>query len=323
LKYFPNITNRIIFTYKYIYMPAAFIKPPFLVPGDEVAIVSPSYTPDSSNLENGIRYLGSLGLKVRTGRSVTATMGPFAGPDSDRLSDLNDMIGHHGIKAIFASRGGYGLSRIIDSVNFDGFRRHPKWIIGYSDITVLHLWVNNVLRVMTLHAEMPVNYANRAKSAETFDTLRRALFGERLTVSWQGESLRGRDVTGVVAGGNLSLLYSLTGTAAFPSLKGKILFIEDIGEKIYHIDRMMFSLRLAGALEGLAALVVGGMNEIEDTRIPMGMSPSEIIGKAVEKYDFPVFFGFPAGHTDDNRALIMGSRASITCGEGLYSMDFA
>ena len=303
-------------------MPSSLIKPPFLAPGDLVGIVSPAYTPNSQKVDAGIRYLESSGLRVKTGKSLLASHGPFAGDDSARIADLNGMIADREVKAIFASRGGYGVSRIIDSARFSMLKRSPKWIVGYSDITVMHLWLNNITGIASLHAEMPVNYGNAAKTGETLQTLKDALFGNRLEIKWEGESLRTSEARGVVTGGNLSLLYSMAGSKAFPSLRGKILFIEDIGEKIYHLDRMMVALKLSGALKGLSALVVGGLNEMEDTSVPWRMTPEETVAAAVKGFDFPVYFNFPAGHINDNRAVFMGLEAVLRPGKGVYTLQY-
>lgn len=303
-------------------MTSGKIQPPFLKKGDEVAIISPSFCIDEVVLRGAVDVLENWGLKVRLGKNALKKDGPFAGSDADRLHDMQEMTDDPGISAVLCSRGGYGLSRIIDKINFSSLKRNPKWFSGFSDVTILHMWLNEVCGIMSIHGEMPLNFNNKDKTEEAVQSLRRALFGELNNHTWSGVFYRPANVRGEVTGGNLSLLFSLTGTKAHPVTKGRILFLEDVGEYYYNIDRMLTSMRLSGMLEGLAAMVVGGFTRMCDGKIPWGRSIEDTILGIVRDYGYPVLFGFPSGHMPDNRALYIGKQAEIRIDNSLADLRF-
>jgi muramoyltetrapeptide carboxypeptidase len=291
------------------------IQPPFLKEGDNVAIISPSYCIDEKLLFEAKEFLERWGLKVHIGRNASKRSGPFAGSDEERLSDLQEMTNNIDIKAVLCSRGGYGLSRIIDKADFSVLKKSPKWYSGFSDITVLHMWLNEVWGMMSIHGDMPLNFNNTEKRGNNFLTLKKALFGEQIEHKWKGNFFNSRNVSGEVTGGNLSMIYSLTGTKADISTRGKILIIEEVREYYYHLDRMLISLKLSGKLKDLSALVVGGMTKIRDSTIPWGKDVEETILEIVKEFNYPVLFNFPAGHIADNRAFYIGKEAKIEFSE--------
>ncbi len=280
------------------------ITPPYLKKGDRVAIVCPAKKLPQP-MDDAVALLGSWGLKVVLGDTVTASHHQFAGTDEQRAHDMQRFIDDDSIKAIFAARGGYGTVRMIDKVNFDRLRRNPKWIIGFSDITVLHSHIQHNFDVVTLHGQMPINIPDA--TGTSLETLRKALFGEGLHYEIPAHPLdRTGNTAGVLTGGNLAILVSMLGSVSDVDYDGKILFIEDVGEYLYNIDRLMYTLDRAGKLNSLAGLIVGGFTDLKDNDIPFGQTAYEIIKAIVDKYPYPVCFDFPAGHVTNNCALLIG-----------------
>ncbi len=292
------------------------ISPPYLQKGDRIAIVSPARKIRPQEVENAVKAFESWGLEVIQGEHLFSSDRQFAGSDEQRTADFQHMLDDPSIKAIMASRGGYGTVRIVDKLNFDKFVENPKWIIGYSDITVLHSHINRHFGIETMHAVMPVNFKGHCERNPSVTSLKKALYGKDLLYKFPaGDYCRKGDCEAQLVGGNLSILYSLTNTSSDISTIGKILFLEDIDEYLYHIDRMMMNLKRSGKLENLAGLVVGGMTGMRDNEVPYDRTANEIIAEAVEDYDYPVCYNFPAGHLDDNRALILGRNVKMRVGE--------
>ena len=285
------------------------ISPNYLKEGATVAIVSTARKISKKELIPAITILKKWGLKVVLGKSIEAEEHQFAGNDKLRTSDFQAMLDHPGIDAVWCARGGYGTVRIIDQLDFSNFKKHPKWIIGYSDVTVLHSHIHQ-LGIETLHAQMPVSI--ETKPEVTINSIKATLFGEQYGIKIPSEKNNSTGkASGQLIGGNLSILYSLCGSPSALKTKGKILFIEDLDEYLYHIDRMLQNLKRNGTFDELEGIIVGGMTQLHDNEIPFGKSAEEIILSICLDYNFPIAFNFPAGHVEDNRALIMGREVSL------------
>ena len=285
------------------------IRPNYLQKGDTVAIVSTARKVSKKELIPALAILKNWKLNVVIGNSIEAEEHQFAGNDKLRASDFQEMLDNPKIKAIWCARGGYGSVRMVDLLDFSNFKNNPKWIIGYSDVTVLHSHLHQ-LGFETLHAQMPVSI--ETKTAACIQSLKNSLFGKNtnITIPSEASNVAG-NAKGVVVGGNLSMLYSLCGSSSSISTKGKILFIEDLDEYLYHIDRMLQNLKRNGMLDQLEGLIIGGMTKMNDNDIPFGQSAEEIILSICDDYNYPIVFNFPAGHLDDNRALILGRKAEL------------
>lgn len=284
--------------------------PKSLVKGDSIGLVCTARKIERQLIDPVIEVIEKEGFEVVVGESVGAEHHQYAGDDSLRVRDLQRMMDNPDIKAVIVCRGGYGTVRIIDKIVYNSFLEDSKWIVGYSDVTALHSHLNQVMGVGTLHATMPINFMSNTDASlkSLFDALR----GESLVYEIPSNTLnREGEAKGLVIGGNLSILYSLLGTSTMLNTAGRILFIEDIDEYLYHVDRMMMAFKRGGKLQGLAGLIVGGMTDMNDNTIPYGKTAEEIIMEHVEEYDFPVCFNFPAGHLLDNRAIKLGAVAHL------------
>lgn len=298
------------------------IIPPFLKPGDRVGVVAPARKIVFTEIANGLKTLENWGLKVETGKNLFNTCHQYSGTDDERTSDLQTMLDDKSIRAIFCARGGYGTVRVIDKLSFSKFLKEPKWLVGFSDITALHAHINHVLNVESLHAPMLINISSGDISKEALDNLKNTLFGEHLFYKVKSNPFNKPGiVSGKVVGGNLSVLYSLMGSRSEIATDGKILFIEDLDEYLYHIDRMIMCFKRAGKLKNLAGLIVGGMTKMNDNTVPFGKNPNEIIAENVAGFNYPVCFGFPAGHISNNQPLIMGREACLKVSNNVV-LDF-
>jgi len=285
------------------------IVPPQLQPGDHVAIVATARKVQHQELQPAINLLESWGLIPVLGSSIGVEENQFAGSDTERAEDFQQQLNNPKIKAIWCAKGGYGTVRILDQLDFTAFMKNPKWIIGYSDITAVHSHIHNI-GISTLHAQICLNIEN--KSHLTRETLRKSLFGEAVDYTFSQHQLNRNGIAeGEIIGGNLSVLFSLIGSKSDLDTRGKILFIEDLDEYLYHIDRMMQNLKRNDWFKNLNGLIIGGMSDMNDNAIPFGKTAEEIIAETVTDYDFPIAFNFPAGHIEDNRAIMLGNKISL------------
>lgn len=271
-------------------------KPSFLKKGSKIALVAPARKISRDEVTTAVSWIKGNGFVPVFDDRLFVEYHQFAGDDAFRASVFQDYLDRDDIDAIFCVRGGYGTIRIIDRLDFTGFASHPKWIVGYSDVTVLHAKMQQI-GYQSIHATMPINFPNN--SAEALNSLFNALTGNLKRIPEIPEDV-------AIVGGNLSVLYSLLGSDLFPETDGKALFIEDLDEYLYHIDRMMTALKRAGKLAHLKALVVGAFSDMHDNAIPFGMTAKEIIAEKVTDYGYPVIWDYPAGHIDDNTAIVMG-----------------
>lgn len=277
--------------------------PQYLKKGSKIAIVAPAWKVTPEKISAAVKWIEEKGFVPVYDDRLFAEYNQFAGDDDFRASVLQEYLDRNDIDAIFCARGGYGTIRIIDKLDFTKFAEHPKLIVGFSDVTVLHAKMQQ-LGYQSIHGIMSKNFESDDKVP--METLYEALTGKWHAVETQGSaSLKSFEGTPIV-GGNLSVLYSMLGSDLFPETDGKILFIEDIDEYLYHIDRMMMALKRAGKLSHLKALLVGAFNDMHESSLPIGMTAREIIAEKVKEYGYPVIWDYPAGHIDNNLALVLG-----------------
>ena len=286
------------------------IKPEPLIPGDLIYITAPAKAIENTLVDYAVEFFKSQGFRVLVSPNCTGKFGYFSGSDHERTSDLQKGIDNEEVKAIICARGGYGSIRILDSLNWAAMLRHPKWLVGFSDITVFHHRLFN-LGIQSIHGTMPVNY--KSNSPEALQTLMDSLCGREIKISYTSTNSdkHGR-AQGTLIGGNLSIIYSLLATKDCYLFKDAILFIEDLSEQLYHLDRMLFALKKAGVFDFIKGLIIGGLTDMEDTIDSIGLSIHDIILQHFNYSKIPIAFDFPCGHFEDNRAMIIGASVEFS-----------
>jgi muramoyltetrapeptide carboxypeptidase len=284
--------------------------PEFLKRGDQIGIVASARSISKSEISDAVIKIKSNGFEPVFDKNLFFVNNQFAGDDIHRASELQNMLDNERIRAIFFARGGYGSIKIVDKLDFTQFCKNPKWLVGYSDITVFLNHVSNVYDVITVHGTMPINYPSN--SSASINEMFKILKGEKTTIKFDKHPLnRPGNLNGEIVGGNLSVLYSMLGSLSFPLTDGKILFIEDLDEYLYHIDRMMMGLKRAGVFDGLKGIIVGAMTKMNDNLIPFGSTAYQTIRSITDEFEFPLYFGLPVGHIANNLPLCFGKKAII------------
>lgn len=297
--------------------------PPYLQPGDTIGMVCPAGFMAPDKMQICIDTLQAWGYSVKRGRTLSSSStNYFSGTDEDRLADFQEMLDDDSVKAILCARGGYGVGRIIDRIDFKKFAKHPKWIIGFSDITVLHSHIYRHYKIATLHAPMAGAFNEEGFKNQYVQSLKNVLEGKKIRYEiGPNERNKKGEAVGELIGGNLSLLAHLSGTDSEYKYKGRILFLEDVGEYLYNIDRMLHQLKRSGKLEKLAGLIIGGFTDIKDTERPFGQEVQEIIANVLKGYDYPVCYDFPVSHEKENYALKVGVGYKLKVGKGKVTLE--
>lgn len=288
------------------------IIPPFLKPGDTVGITCPAGYVSYERVSYAITVLEKWGFNVKAGKTVGSEHFYFSGNDEARLHDLQSMLDDTDIHAVLMGRGGYGMSRIIDAVDFRKFTYSPKWLCGFSDITVLHNHIHAQYGIATLHSPMCGAFTRESEDSDYIRQFHKMLMDEKTGIHFPASGYNRNGATeAILTGGNLAMLAHLTGSVSEADTDGKILFIEDIGEHYYNVDRMLLNLKRAGKLDKLEALLVGSFTDMQDTERPFGQTVEEIVWDKVKEYDYPVAFNFPCGHQEVNYTLMLGGRYEL------------
>jgi len=297
--------------------------PPYLNPGDTIGIVCPSGAMPVEKLSECIRVLNEeWGFLTKVGSTIGKQFNYFSGTDEDRLADFQQMLDDDEVQAVLCARGGYGMSRIIDRINFRKFKKNPKWIIGYSDITLLHSHIYSNYYISSMHAPMAGAFNDAGYINRFVQSLKTALEGKKIKYSIDAHEFNKKgEAVGELIGGNLTILAHVAGTESDFKARGRILFLEDVGEYLYNIDRMMYQLKRSGKLSKLAGLVIGGFTDMKDTERPFGQTAYEIIHDVVAEYDYPVCFGFPVSHEKENYALKIGAGYKLKVGKSKVVLE--
>lgn len=295
--------------------------PSYLEKGDTIGIVCPAGFMPYDKAQTCISILKQWGFNVKVGKTLGNQLNYFSGTDEERLDDLQLMLDDTEVKAVLCGRGGYGVGRIIDNINFKKFRKHPKWVIGFSDITVLHSHLFNRYKIASLHSPMAAAFNEGGYENEYVQSLRLALTGVKgnYTCATHEYNKKGK-ASGKLVGGNLSLFAHLIGTPSDVNTKNKILFLEDVGEYIYNTDRMLYQLKRSGKLDKLAGLIIGGFTDMKDTTTPFGKDVYEAIFDIVKDYEYPTCFKFPVSHDKENYALKIGVEYELRVGENKVAL---
>ena len=294
--------------------------PPYLKKGDTVAIVCTARKFFPEDAKPAIDLLESWGLKVKLGKTIGLDSCQLGGTDTERAADFQDQLDDDNIKAIWCARGGYGTVRIIDLIDFTKFKKHPKWVMGFSDVTVLHSHINT-FDVATLHSIMPFTVPKAPE--EVKQTFKNALFGIKNSYVIPSKSYdkKGK-AKGELVGGNLSIIYSLLGSKSSIDTKDKILFIEDLDEYLYHVDRMLYNMKRNDYFKNVKGIIVGSMRDMHDNEIPFGQNEVQIISEIAKDLDIPIAFEFCAGHQKDNRTLVLGSQVTFEVNDTEIKLAF-
>ncbi len=299
------------------------IIPPFLKKNSLVGLVSPAGKICEAEIRRGEEFLNAHKFRHIRASHVADSWHQFASTDEKRAAGFQEMLNNPEIEAIWCSRGGYGAIRLLDLIDFSTLKSNPKWLIGYSDITVFHAVVQNIFGLCTIHGPMVRSLKEGSFNNTGIKNLWELLQGNPPSYNIQTHVLnRNGKAKGTLIGGNLSLLYALIGSPYDFNPTGKVLFIEDVGEYLYHLDRMMFALKISGKLAGLAGLVVGQMSNMQDNETPFGLTANQIISNAVKDYNYPVIFDFPAGHARQNEPLILGARVNMDVNKEKSELKF-
>ena len=290
--------------------------PPYLKKGNTIGLTCPAGYMAKEKAQTCINTLQQWGFEVMVGKTLGSDSSTyFSGTDEERLNEMQAMLDDNSIHAILCGRGGYGVSRIIDQLNFTRFKKNPKWIIGFSDITILHAHIYSNYKIASLHAPMAAAFNNGVADNEYIISLQKALLGKMSKYKCPAHSFNKQGTaSGELVGGNLSLLTHVIGTPSDINTKNKLLFIEDIGEQIYSTDRMLYQLKRSAKLESLAGLIIGGFTDVKDTERPFGKSIEEVIHDLVRNYDYPICFNFPVSHEKENYALKVGGTYELKIG---------